>query len=70
MAKAIEHGIRNPKEEPKSDKKEKVVAYGVRNVSDSFDRRPSESNTPPSNDTYKASGEKFGAKEPSFKKFR
>jgi len=70
MAKSVEHGTRSPKEEAKSDKQEKQLAYGVRSTSSSFERRPAEANTPPSNKTYKSGGAKFDSQEPSFKKFK
>lgn len=68
MAKSIEHGIRNPKAEAGSAKKEKALAYGVRSVSSDFEKRPSEVNVPPSNAVYHAKGAKFDSMNPSFKK--
>lgn len=70
MAKSVEHGIRNPKEEAGSDKQEKSVAYGVRSVSDSFERRASEVNSTPAPKRAMATGAKFDSKDPEFKKFR
>ena len=70
MAKAIEHGVRKPRQESGSDKQEKSVAYGVRSVSDSFEKRANEVNVPPTPERYVAPGPKFDSKEPSFKKFR
>lgn len=70
MAKSVEYGVRSPKEEPGSDKQEKAVAYGVRSVSDTFEKRANEVNTPPSNATFKAKGAKFDSQDPSFKKFK
>jgi hypothetical protein len=70
MAKAVEHGVRSPKESPKADKQEKSVSYGIRSVSDSFEKRANEVNTPPAPKRYVAPGAKFDSKEPSFKKFR
>jgi hypothetical protein len=68
MAKAIEHGIRSPKANSGSDKQEKAIAYGVRSVSDSFEKRSCEVNTPPSNAVFRAKGAKFDSSNPSFKK--
>lgn len=70
MAKAIEHGIRNPRQEGGSEKQEKMIAYGVRSVSSDFDRRGNETNAPKAATVYRAPGAKFDSKEPSFKKFR
>lgn len=70
MAKSVEHGVRSPKEESKSDKQEKVLSYGVRSVSNSFEKRANEANTPPSNKNYMAGGAKLDSLNPSFKKFR
>lgn len=68
MAKSVEHGIRSPKSETGSDKQEKAVAYGVRSVSDSFEKRGNEVNVPPSNANYRAKGAKFDSMNPTFKK--
>lgn len=70
MAKAIEYGVRSPKQESGSDKKEKMIAYGVRSVSDTFDRRGNEVNPPAPAKNHYATGPKFDSKEPNFKKFR
>lgn len=67
MAKAIEHGVRSPKAASGSDKQEKAIAYGVRSVSDSFEKRANEVNTPPSNAVYHAKGAKFDSKVPKFR---
>lgn len=70
MAKAIEHGVRSPRESSASEKKEKQLAYGVRSVSSDFERRPCEANTPPSNANYRAKGAKFDSMDPKFSKFK
>lgn len=70
MAKAIEHGIRKPKQDSGSDKQEKSIAYGVRSVSDSFDKRANDVNVPPTPERYIAKGPKPGSLNPSFKKLR
>ena len=69
MAKSIEHGVRSPKQEPGADKKEKQLAYGVRAVGDSFDRRGNETNPGPAPSIYHAPGPKFDSQSPTFKKF-
>lgn len=58
MAKSVEYGIRKPKEESKSAKKEKAIMFGVRSISSDFERRVAEVNTPPSNANYRAKGSK------------
>ena len=66
--KAIEHGIRSPKSPAATEKQEKSVEFGVREVGDNFERRVSETNTPPSNANHYAKGAKFDSMNPTFKK--